>query len=133
MTFRARLVGAALVGTLAAGGSALATASTASAQAEPCVQRIAVVNNAAFVMSFSVQASNGLETANTDTYPINQSRTIDLTTTALPVGSDVRPVVNAVAGAQRTPSSFVSYCENGQTATYSVTGTTYDYSVTLIG
>ncbi|MGC4902616.1 hypothetical protein ACLQ2Y_25135 [Micromonospora echinospora] len=133
MTFRARLVGAALVGTLAAGGSALATASTASAQAEPCVQRIAVVNNAAFVMSFSVQASNGLETASTDTYPINQSRTIDLTTTALPVGADVRPVVDAVAGVQRTPSSFVSYCENGQTATYSVTGTTYDYSVTLIG
>ncbi|MET7877659.1 hypothetical protein ABZS52_12070 [Micromonospora profundi] len=133
MTFPARLVGAALVGTLAAGASALAAASTASAQAEPCVQRITVVNNAAFVMSFSVTASNGLETSNTDTYPINQSRTVDLTTTALPVGSDVRPVVDAVAGAQRTPSSFVSYCENGQTATYSVTGTTYDYSVTLIG
>ncbi|MEU3118010.1 MULTISPECIES: hypothetical protein [Micromonospora] len=133
MTFRARLVGAALAGTLAAGASTLAGASAASAQAEPCVQRIAVVNNAAFVMSFSVQASNGLETANTDNYPINQSRTIDLTTTALPVGADVRPVVDAVAGATRTPSSFVSYCENGQTATYSVTGTTYDYSVTLIG
>ncbi|MFF5056687.1 hypothetical protein ACFY1S_26250 [Micromonospora sp. NPDC000663] len=56
-----------------------------------------MVNNAAFVMSFSVAASNGLETSNTDTYPINQSRTIDLTTTALPVGADVRPVVDAVA------------------------------------
>ncbi|MEU7846020.1 hypothetical protein AB0B74_07735 [Micromonospora parva] len=133
MTFPARLVGAALVGTLAAGGSAAAAATAASAQAEPCVERITVVNNAAFVMSFSVAASNGLETSNTDTYPINQSRTIDLTTTALPVGADVRPVVDAVAGAQGTPSSFVSYCQNGQSATYSVTGTTYNYSVTLIG
>jgi hypothetical protein len=83
-------------------------------------------------MSFRVATSTGLESPATDNYPINQWRVIDLTTTALPVGSDVRPMVDAVADATRTPSSFVSYCTNGQTATYTVTGTTFDYSVTLI-
>ncbi|MFY1698053.1 MULTISPECIES: hypothetical protein [unclassified Solwaraspora] len=128
-----RLAGGAVAGALVATAAAVAVPSPASAQAEPCVQRVAVVNNAGFVMSFQVATSTGLQTSATDTYPINQWRVIDLTTTALPVGADVRPVVDAVAGATRTPSGFVSYCVNGQTATYTVTGTTFDYRVTLIG
>jgi hypothetical protein len=42
-----RIAGGALTGALVATGAVLATAAPASAQAEPCVQRVAVVNNPA--------------------------------------------------------------------------------------
>ncbi|GII76422.1 hypothetical protein Sru01_14040 [Sphaerisporangium rufum] len=107
-------------------------AGPAAAQAAPCVQKIAVVNNAAFVLSWSASTRTGERSATTDAYPINQTRTIDLAATAFPEGTDVRPYVHAVAGTDNYGNSYVSYCDNGQTATYTVTGTTLDYSVTLL-
>ncbi|MEU3792450.1 hypothetical protein AB0F07_22040 [Streptomyces fructofermentans] len=120
------------------GAFALATvpgmaAQAAPAQAEPCVQNIAVVNNAGFVLSWAASTRTGEQSPSTDAYPINQTRTIDLNTTSFPEGTDVRPTVQAVAGTTAQGNRFVSYCDNGQTATYSVTGTTLDYSVTLLG
>lgn len=132
MTRATKLTGALAVAVSAATAAVLAAPSAAQAQSEPCVQRIAVVNNAGFVASFRVATSTGLQSQGTDGYPINQWRTIDLTTTPLPAGSDVRPVVHAVAGNDATPSDYVSYCANGQTATYSVTGSTTNITVTLI-
>ena len=132
MTRAIKGIGALVLATAGATGAVLAAPSAAEAQAEPCVQRIAVVNNAGFVASFQVVTSQGLQSQSTDQYPINQWRTIDLTTTPLPAGSDVRPLVHAVAGNDATPSDYVSYCANGQTATYSVTGTTTNITVTLI-
>jgi len=127
------IAGAAL---LAAHGPAYAEstgqAGPGAALVAPCVQKVTVVNNAGFVASFRASTRTGVETASTDEYPINQWRTIDLTTTDLPEGTDVRPVVHAVAGTDRPGNSFVSYCQNGQTATYSITGTTLNYSVTLL-
>jgi hypothetical protein len=79
-----------------------------------------------------VSTRTGEESAPTDRYPIDQTRTIDLATTAFPTGTDVRPLVSAVAGATAYGNSYVSYCDNGQTATYTVTGTTLDYTVTLL-
>ncbi|GAA3917718.1 hypothetical protein GCM10023084_80680 [Streptomyces lacrimifluminis] len=108
------------------------TATAAPAQAQPCVQKVAVVNNAGFVLSWAASARTGEQSAPTDDYPINQTRIIDLSTTALPEGTDIRPYVEAVGGTNEYGSSYVSYCDNGQTATYSVTGTTFDYSVTLL-
>ncbi|MFF7330301.1 hypothetical protein ACIQU5_27060 [Streptomyces sp. NPDC090306] len=110
----------------------LTTAHAATAQAEPCVQKIAVVNNAAFVLSWSAATRTGEQSASTDAYPVNQTRTIDLNTTAFPEGTDVRPLVQAVAGTSAYGNSYVSYCDNGQTATYTVSGTTLDYTVTLL-
>jgi hypothetical protein len=113
--------------------SVLVVAPTAAhAQAAPCVQKIAVVNNAGFVLSWAASTRTGEESAPTDRYPIDQTRTIDLATTAFPTGTDVRPLVSAVAGATAYGNSYVSYCDNGQTATYTVTGTTLDYTVTLL-
>ena len=108
------------------------TATAAPAQAQPCVQKVAVVNNAGFVLSWAASARTGEQSAPTDDYPINQTRIIDLSTTALPEGTDIRPYVEAVGGTNGYGSSYVSYCDNGQTATYTVTGTTFDYSVTLL-
>lgn len=108
------------------------TAAAAPAQAQPCVQKVAVVNNAGFVLSWAATARTGEQSAPTDAYPINQTRVIDLSTTSWPEGTDVRPYVDAVAGTKEFGSSYVSFCDNGQTATYTVTGTTFDYSVTLL-
>ncbi|MFI9569267.1 hypothetical protein [Streptomyces rishiriensis] len=108
------------------------TASATPAQAQPCVQKVAVVNNAGFVLSWAASARTGEQSAPTGDYAINQTRIIDLSTTALPEGTDIRPYVEAVGGTNEYGSSYVSYCDNGQTATYTVTGTTFDYSVTLL-
>lgn len=96
------------------------------------MQRVAVVNNAAFVMSFALVTRTGTPTPATDAYPVNQWRTTDLTTTDVPEGTDVRPLVSATAGGTGLGNRFVSYCANGQTATYTVTGTTTSFSVTLL-
>ncbi|MCQ9132182.1 hypothetical protein KMS84_15425 [Streptomyces sp. IBSBF 2807] len=108
------------------------TAAAAPAQAQPCVQKVAVVNNAGFVLSWAATARTGEQAAPTDAYPINQTRVVDLATTLWPEGTDLRPYVEAVGGTKEFGSSYVSYCDNGQTATYTVTGTTFDYSVTLL-
>ncbi|MFD9736041.1 hypothetical protein [Umezawaea sp. NPDC059074] len=130
----------ALLGSLAVGALALATAGPAAAQqddaagtlAAPCVQKVAVVNNGGFTMSFQLTTREGSLTPATDVYPINQWRTIDLAATEVPEGTDVRPLVHATAGDTVAGNTFVSYCQNGQTATYSASGTTLDYTVTLL-
>lgn len=119
----------ALTGTLAAHPSASAAQTAAAA---PCVQKVAVVNNAGFVLSFRVTTRTGGLSPETDNYPINQWRVVDLTATELPEGSDVRPVVQAVGGTSQTGNTFVSYCRNGQTATYTASGATLNYTVVLI-
>ncbi|MBT0770176.1 hypothetical protein KIH74_14645 [Kineosporia sp. J2-2] len=105
----------------------------AQAQASPCVQKVTVVNNGGFTINFALTTREGSLTAQTDTYPINQSRTIDLNATEIAEGTDVRPLVNATAGDTVAGNVFVSYCDNGQNATYVASGTTLDYTVTLLG
>lgn len=109
-----------------------ATAQPAAAAAAPCVQRIAVINNAAYTVSFLVTDRAGITSAPTDTYPVNNFRLIDLTGTPIPEGNDVRPVITATAGDTVPAADFVSFCANGQTATYSATGTTLSPQVTLV-
>ena len=140
MTATNRITRTAVTAALAATGAAglLATAAQPAAAAPvqalatPCVQKIAVVNNGGFVMNFQVTTREGILSAPTDTYPINQWRIVDLTSTPLAEGVDVRPLVHATAGDDVVGNNFVSYCVNGQTATYSASGTTTDYSVTLL-
>lgn len=122
----------ATVAAAAAGATALTVApSAAFAQAAPCVQNIAVINNGAYSMSFVVSSRTGITSTPTDTYLINNFRLVDLTATPIPEGQDVRPVVTATAGNTEPSADFVSFCANGQTATYTATGTTLDVRVTL--
>jgi hypothetical protein len=104
------------------------------------VQTIACVNNAGFVMSFGLQVfdiNTGLiltvEGIDSGNYPIDQTRTIDLSTTAIAEGTLVRPQVRAVWGNTEPGNKFVQYTKNGQTATWEVRGTTLNYSVNSIG
>ena len=140
MTHTANRVLAGLTASLAAAGVAgilgvtaqPAAAAPTAQQVEPCVQKIAVVNNGGFTMNFQISTREGQLSAPTDTYPINQWRIVDLTSTGLTEGEDVRPLVHATAGDDVLGNVFVSYCVNGQTATYTASGTTLDYSVTLL-
>jgi hypothetical protein len=131
--FRATAATALAVGGLTA--AAVSPAAAAPAEplaAAPCVQKIAVVNNGGFTLNFQITTRTGELSAPTDTYPINQYRVVDLTSTTLTAGDDVRPLVHATAGNDATGNVYVSYCDNGQTATYTASGTTLDYQVTLL-
>jgi hypothetical protein len=132
MTARTNVFRATVATALAVGGVTALGASPALAAATPCVQKIAVVNNGGFVLNFQVSTRTGELSAPTDDYPINQWRLIDLTSTPLTAGDDVRPLVHATAGDDVLGNSFVSYCANGQTATYTASGTTLNYTVTLL-
>lgn len=103
----------------------------------PTSQRIACVNNAGFVMNFSVSVLNiedgtSQVVGDSGTYPIDQARVIDLANFGIEEGSLIRPHVNAVWGVSNEGNHYVRYASNGATATYNVTGTTLNYSVNLL-
>lgn len=133
MITRRKAISAALATLGVAAATLGGPASPAAAQVDPCVQRIVVSNNAAFVLSYAVSNRTGVTTTPTDRYPVNQFRSTDLTFTDFAAGEDVRPIVTAQSGGTQPAAQFVSFCDNGQTATYIVTGTLNDISVTLIG
>jgi hypothetical protein len=130
--FRTTAAAALAVGGLTAAAASPAAAAPVEPLASPCVQKIAVVNNGGFTINFQITTRTGELSAATDTYPVNQWRLIDLTSTPLTAGDDVRPLVHATAGDDVLGNVFVSYCANGQTATYTASGTTLDYQVTLL-
>ena len=96
------------------------------------VQKIACANDAGFVMSFVAACADG-SSLSTDTYPIDQTRVIDLASTSFKLGTEFWPRVNAVLGSTQDAQTHVIFAMNGQTATYDVKGLTLDYSITLIG
>lgn len=96
------------------------------------VQKIACINNAGFVMSFVAQ-TKGARSTSTATYPVNQTRVIDLADTPLREGLEFWPVVDAVLGKTQAASEHIVFKRNGETATYQVTGTTLNYDIKLIG
>lgn len=96
------------------------------------VQKVAVVNDAAFVMSFDVQTPGG-KTDSSGNYPIDQSRTIDLGDTPFREGIEIWPVIHVVLGKTKSADEHVIFKMNGQTATYEVRGATLTYSIKLLG
>jgi hypothetical protein len=116
-----------------AAATLIGTAGPAAAAVSPCVQRVVVSNNSSFVLSYVLSDRTGVTTTPSDEYPVNQSRATDLTFTNFAADTDVRPVVSANSGSTTPAGQFVSFCDNGQTATYIVTGTLNDYQITLIG
>jgi hypothetical protein len=89
-------------------------------------QKIAVANNAALVVAFTVQYkdSQGKEgfSPKTDQFPFAQSATVDLTNlSGVKSGVKMRPRIAPVGGAEKDGPE-VEFAENGLTATYAVTG-----------
>jgi|SRR5215470_15480594 len=104
------------------------------------VQTIACVNDAGFVMSFGIEVldmNTGLpmivESLDTGNYPIDQTRSIDLSTTGIAEGTFVRPQVRPVWGSTNNGDRYVQYAHNGETASWEVSGIITSYSVHLIG
>lgn len=100
------------------------------------VQKITCLNNAAFVMNFSVayiqdDGSTGY-TDNSGNYPVAQNRTIDLATVGIEEGTVIWPHVQAILGISVEGDKKCAYAKNGQTVTYDVKGTTLNYWVTRI-
>lgn len=84
-------------------------------------------------MSFFVESSTGLRTGSTGNYPIDQTKTIDLSSFGFADGTELWPVVDAVLGKTKSGDPHVTYANNGQVGTYDVKGTTLNFSVKLIG
>jgi hypothetical protein len=103
------------------------------------VQKIACTNAAGFVMYFNpeyIDPNTGQfaeSPPDSPSYPIDQTKTIDLSSSSVPVGASVRPKVHADGGDNNPGDTLVQYAQNGQTATYEVQGTTLDYTVKLVG
>jgi hypothetical protein len=116
-----------------AAGAQPAAAAPSALQVDPCVQRIVVSNNSGGILSYVLSTREGVTNTATDQYPVNQWRTTDLTTTEFAEGTDLRPIVSVQAGDTVPAPNFVSFCANGQTATYIVTGTINDINIALIG
>jgi hypothetical protein len=101
------------------------------------VQFINCVNDAGFVMSFGLRTMDDdlheftLDGVDSGAYPIDQARSLDLSTLGFSEGTAFRPEVRAILGVVNPGDRWVKYAKNGQTATYVVTGTTLIYSVRL--
>ncbi len=104
------------------------------------VEKIACSNEAGFVMNFSIRwmDSNGQEHTtdwNSGNYPIDQTRTSpSLTSIGVPADAILaKPYVHAILGKHEEGKPVVQVStDNGQTATYRVSGTTLDFSVKKI-
>ena len=70
------------------------------------VQKIACVNDAGFVMWFQAVCSGGTSNG-TDTYPIDQSRVIDLAKTPFREGIEFWPEVHAILGKTQSAGDHI--------------------------
>jgi hypothetical protein len=100
----------------------------------PSVSKVCVTNDAGFVLDWYLQdLLSNAKSESTDNYPIDQTKCLELSTIPnVAIGDVVMCSVHADAGVTHFCSSAVKYI-NGteQTATFTCTGTTLDYSCHL--
>lgn len=103
------------------------------------VQKVACVNNAGFVMNFSIQWLDDeghwhTSKWNSGNYPIDQHRVSpDLRSIGVPDDAvGMTPYVHAIWGTHEQGTPLVQYAAENQVATYAVTGTTLIFSVKVI-
>jgi hypothetical protein len=94
------------------------------------VNKIACANQAGFNMKFQVKW-NGGNSGWTGDYPIDQTKSVDLTDLNISSGSEVWPEVKAIAGGSKSGDHVVYDPDSNDTATYTVTGTTGDIKIKL--
>jgi hypothetical protein len=100
----------------------------------PPVSKVCITNHAGFVMDFETK---NLRTqawvAKSDSYPINQMKCIDLSSTAeVSEGDEFKIKVHAHAGKKNPTDRDVKYQANGLTAAFDCTGTTLNYHCKLL-
>ncbi len=95
---------------------------------------ITVVDKGAFNVWFyaSDQTQHGANTSSTDSYPVEQSRTISLGGTFIKEGDIVAPVVVAVGGIGPNSQNMgkpIKYDPHAGTAVYTVEGTLFGWKL----
>jgi hypothetical protein len=112
-------------------GSTIDTTERGTAVLE--AQKIAVRNRANLVMSFNAVCSEGASNES-DKYPLNQTRVIDLGETPFSTGVEVWPEVHPIFGPPALGSApeHVIFARNGQTATYEVGSHELGYWIKLV-
>jgi hypothetical protein len=106
----------------------------ATPDAEMSASTITIADDGWFNVWFYVsdQTQHGANTASTDSYPKGQQRTISLGGTFIKEGDIVAPVVSAVGGIGQHSQRMgkpVRYDPKAGTATYTVTGSLFDWSL----
>jgi hypothetical protein len=97
------------------------------------VSKVTCNNNGGFVMKFRVFWKDGAS-GWTNTFPIDQSATIDLTTLNIPKWSEVGVEAHAELGEDKHCHDYVQYDpDSSNNATYRVSGTTLDIDIKLEG
>ena len=110
-----------------------------SASTTQYVNTICVANSAGFDLYFDVHdKTNGNHTKTSSSYPIDQTKCMCLAASDscwiiddLAAGDELKPKVFADGGTDEYGNTAVYFSPNGGTATYTVTGTTLDFSVKL--
>lgn len=108
------------------------------------VQKLAVVNNGAYVMSFGLEigveifVGGGITWLPLDwdsgAYSVGGSSVKDpMDFGNLPEGTPIRPQVRVRGGGAASASTYIRYAKNGQTATWEATGTTFDIDIRQLG
>lgn len=99
------------------------------------VQKIVVINDAGFNLSFHVEDQTGRTWGSeTPSYPLGQNRTIDLKSDKVPEGLRVHPVIRAhVAGKHGATGGWVEFRPNSDVGTYRVSGGFANIKVELTG
>lgn len=106
------------------------------ASSEIQAQKIAVANNAALMVAFTVHftgadGKQGLS-SKTDHFPFAQSAAVDMAKIAgVEPGVKMKPRIEPVACSEKDGPEVV-FAENGMTATYTVSGTALSYEVKLL-
>jgi hypothetical protein len=95
------------------------------------VQYIAVTNNGGYVMSFTIETFNDVHCGGSGDYPVGNSRALDVGACGFAEGHEVWPHMYIVAGGHAVPTEHVVFARNGQTATYTATGTTFSPKIHL--
>lgn len=99
------------------------------------IQKISCVNSAAFVMSFDVMYAEDEKEKklwSSDSFPVGQSRTIDLAEYkgTIAAGAPVWVKVHAKLGKTKSSNEHAyKFAENGQSLALKVKGTTLIYSI----
>merc|ERR1712032_97142 len=115
--------------------AALVIAAAQAGSAIPA-SKVCINNDAGFVMYFYFDdIVSGAKSADTDHYPIDQEKCLDIAT-ALPQAQEndvILTYVKAILGATQTVGSAIVYHPDAPVASYTCTGTTFDYSCKLNG
>ena len=110
-------------------------AATAAAGSASYANKVCIANQAGFVMDWWMEdLITGTEGADSPSYPIDQTKCMDISVNNLHEGDFLEVYIHAHLGATKTASSAIIYQSSPAiTASFTCKGTTFNYSCNLNG